>query len=178
MDIGGIRLNNYTLGINDAGGITVDGNTVISNWIDPIDVLTSDSVTAPLAANQGRVLKEFIDILNAVVASDDLALDTLQEVVTYIKANKAKLDSLQIHHIAGLQAELDSKLEDAELLQLGIGEFTAFRGDLGLISYNHSQIAHAPSDAEANVQSDWNQVDTGHDGFIQNKPTQINGGSY
>lgn len=36
-------------------------------------------------------------------------------------------------------------------------------------AYTHSQAAHAPSDAEANVQSDWNAT-TG-DAFIKNKPT-------
>ena len=38
-------------------------------------------------------------------------------------------------------------------------------------AYTHSQAAHAPSDAEANVQSDWNVTDTGSDAFIKNKPT-------
>ena len=38
-------------------------------------------------------------------------------------------------------------------------------------AYIHSQTAHAPSNAEANVQSNWNQtVDTADD-FIKNKPT-------
>ena len=36
-------------------------------------------------------------------------------------------------------------------------------------AYTHSQAAHAPSNAEQNVQSDWNAT-TG-DSFIQNKPT-------
>ena len=38
-------------------------------------------------------------------------------------------------------------------------------------AYSHSQSAHAPAGAEANVQSDWNVVDTGDDAFIKNKPT-------
>ncbi len=37
-------------------------------------------------------------------------------------------------------------------------------------AYAHSQQAHAPSNAEANVQSDWNQTDTGADDYIKNKP--------
>ncbi len=36
-------------------------------------------------------------------------------------------------------------------------------------AYTHSQAAHAPSNAEQNVQSDWNA--TSGDSFIQNKPT-------
>ena len=38
-------------------------------------------------------------------------------------------------------------------------------------AYTHSQAAHAPSNAEANVQADWNVTDTGSDAYIKNKPT-------
>ncbi len=38
-------------------------------------------------------------------------------------------------------------------------------------AYEHSQSNHAPSNAEANVQSDWNITDSTNDGFIKNKPT-------
>lgn len=36
------------------------------------------------------------------------------------------------------------------LLALGTLSTTAYRGDHGLIAYNHSQVAHAPSDAQKN----------------------------
>ncbi len=36
-------------------------------------------------------------------------------------------------------------------------------------AYTHSQTAHAPSNAEQNVQSDWNA--TSGDAFINNKPS-------
>lgn len=38
-------------------------------------------------------------------------------------------------------------------------------------AYSHSQSAHAPIDAEANVQSDWNVTDVSSDAYILNKPT-------
>ena len=38
-------------------------------------------------------------------------------------------------------------------------------------AYTHSQSAHAPSNAEQNVQSDWNVTDTTSDAYIKNKPT-------
>ena len=38
-------------------------------------------------------------------------------------------------------------------------------------AYTHSQSAHAPSNAEQNVQSDWNVTDTTSDAFIKNKPS-------
>lgn len=39
----------------------------------------------------------------------------------------------------------------SETLALGTTSSTAFRGDYGQIAYNHSQSAHAPSNAERNV---------------------------
>ena len=38
-------------------------------------------------------------------------------------------------------------------------------------AYDHSQAAHAPSDAEANVQADWTETTTTSDAFILNKPS-------
>ena len=38
-------------------------------------------------------------------------------------------------------------------------------------AYTHSQSTHAPANAEANVQADWNVTDTGSDAYIKNKPT-------
>lgn len=58
-------------------------------------------------------------------------------------------------------------------LALGTTASTAFAGDKGQIAYTHSQAAHAPANAEANVQSDWSVSDTGSDAFIKNKPTSM-----
>lgn len=57
----------------------------------------------------------------------------------------------------------------SETLALGETSSTAYRGDRGKVAYDHSQTAHAPSNAQANVQSDWNA--TSGDAFIKNKPT-------
>ena len=38
-------------------------------------------------------------------------------------------------------------------------------------AYSHSQSTHAPSNAEANVQTDWNITDINSDAYIKNKPT-------
>lgn len=54
---------------------------------------------------------------------------------------------------------------------LGESSTTAYRGDRGKTAYDHSQVTHAPSSAEQNVQADWNEADSGADDFIKNKPT-------
>jgi hypothetical protein len=55
-------------------------------------------------------------------------------------------------------------------LALGETSSTAYRGDRGKIAYDHSQTAHAPANAEANVQSDFGETDSTNDAFIKNKP--------
>lgn len=62
-------------------------------------------------------------------------------------------------------------VEISASLTLGETSSTAYRGDRGKIAYDHSQTAHAPVDAEKNVQSDWSVTDSASDAFIKNKPT-------
>ena len=62
-------------------------------------------------------------------------------------------------------------VEISSSIALGETSSTAYRGDRGKVAYDHSQTAHAPSDAEKNVQSDWNITDTSSDAYIKNKPT-------
>lgn len=66
-----------------------------------------------------------------------------------------------------------SYVEISASLALGETSSTAYPGDKGKTAYEHSQAAHAPADAEANVQSDWNETDTSSDAYIKNKPTSM-----
>ena len=63
-------------------------------------------------------------------------------------------------------------------LALGETPSSAFPGDKGKKAYDHSQAAHAPANAQKNVQSDWNESNTGSDAYIKNKPASLpaNGG--
>ncbi len=85
-------------------------------WRGIIDTLVSTSATDSLSANQGRVLKGLIDSLTSLVASDETDLDTLQEIVDYIETNRSTLDALGISGITGLQAALDGKVDDSQVL--------------------------------------------------------------
>lgn len=70
-------------------------------------------------------------------------------------------------------------VEISASIALGETSSTAYRGDRGKAAYDHSQTAHAPANAEQNVQSDWSVTDTGSDAFIKNKPSSLpaNGGN-
>lgn len=55
------------------------------------------------------------DIL-AILASDDTTLDELQEVVSYIKANRDIFSNLSVANIAGLEAALLGKAADSSVI--------------------------------------------------------------
>jgi hypothetical protein len=51
---------------------------------DVVNSVTSTAVDVPLSAAQGKVLKDLIDSINTLLTSDNVDLDSLQEVVDYI----------------------------------------------------------------------------------------------
>ena len=124
---------------------------------DVVDNLLSQDATKVLSANQGRVLKDLIDAINTILASDDTSLDTLQEVVDYIKANNASIASLN----TSVNDLSTNKVDKVTGKGLSTEDFTsALLAKLNSIATN----------AEVNVQSDWQEADTNSDAFIQNKP--------
>lgn len=95
-----------------AQGILADSALQIA---DVIDNLTSVDTDKALSANQGKILKDLVDSINTLLASDDISLDEIQEIVDYIKTNRTTLESLDVSSIFGLQDMLDSKLGSSHL---------------------------------------------------------------
>ena len=133
-------------------------------YTDIINTLESTEIGKPLSANQGRVLKGYIDSINTLLTSDNVDLDSLQEVVDYIEANKATLDSLGISNISGLQTALDGKVDVIVGKGLSAEDFTTAL---------KTKLQNIADNAEVNVQADWAEADTNQDSFIQNKPTDV-----
>lgn len=160
--------------VTDAGSgaiITSAERTSLNNFTanglvhnDVVDNVTTTDTTVPLSANQGKVLKDLIDAINTLLTSDNVDLDSLQEVVDFIEANKDSLDNLGIGNIAGLQSALDSK-QNAEVGKgLSTEDFTS-----ALLT----KLNGIAAQAEVNVQSNWDEANTGSDAFIQNKPSDL-----
>lgn len=76
---------------------------------DIVNNLTTSDAAKALSAEQGVVLKTFIDDVLAILNSPDTSLDDLQEIVAYIKQNKQDLQNLGISNIAGLVDALAGK---------------------------------------------------------------------
>ena len=160
--------------VTDAGSgaiITSAERTSLNNFTanglvhnDVVDNVTTTDTTVPLSANQGKILKGLIDSINTLLTSDNVDLDSLQEVVDYIEANRSTLDSLGISNIAGLQAALDSKQNTEVGKGLSTEDFTS-----ALLT----KLNGIAAQAEVNVQSNWNEANTGSDAFIQNKPSDL-----
>ena len=185
-DLAGDGINSYAIykvtNIEDTTGgklisvtlLTASGEPAEANVVvafsgivraEDIDALTSADVVnnllstdgaKVLSANQGNVLKGLIDAINLILQSNDPSLDTLQEVVDYIKANNAS--------IASLNTTIATKVDKVAGKGLSTEDFTS-----ALLAKLNSIAANA----EVNVQSNWTEADTNSDAFIQNKPSVV-----
>ena len=66
---------------------------------------------------------------------------------------------------------INNKVEKVTGKGLSTNDYDATEKSHVQTAYNHSQADHAPSNAEANVQSDWNVTNTSSDAYIKNKPS-------
>jgi hypothetical protein len=106
------------------------------NTDDIVDAVDTTYTAKPLSANQGRILKGLIDNINILLASDDVTLNELQEVVDFIKLNREDLETLTTASIAGLddalnnlQIDVDSKIGPADYATPTVGGTVKLRRD-------------------------------------------------
>lgn len=103
-----IQGTNLDLASCKVGGVSValiDG--LIANATNATNADNSDKLGNQLPAYYAK--QSDITALNAIVFSDDGALNEIQEIVDYIKLNRSDLDALSIASIAGLVAALAGK---------------------------------------------------------------------
>ncbi|MDD2290683.1 MAG: hypothetical protein PHV52_00255 [Aliarcobacter sp.] len=123
--------------INSSDLIALQNNLLITinqklNISDVVNNLTSSFTDKALSAAQGKVLKDLIDSINTLLSSDDMTLDQMQEIVNYIKQNKADLQNLDLsniaetltlkHFTATLKTKLDGIATGANLYTHPIGD--------------------------------------------------------
>jgi hypothetical protein len=97
-----------------------DGNPIHSTYIKKTEIadnLTETSTVKPLSANQGRILKQLINTINSVLKSDDVSLDTIKEIVDYIKTNKELIDYVTTSKVSynDIVDDLESKIVNKPL---------------------------------------------------------------
>lgn len=89
-----------SLPVAKVNGLGTAATTAIGDYATAAQGAKADAAEVAIAA------------INALLASDEVSLDTLQEVVDFIEINRADLENLGIGAIAGLQAALDAKSAD------------------------------------------------------------------
>lgn len=98
-----------------------------------------------------------------------ISSDNLDEVLKTIKETFATISNVDNHindNIVHVTADERTAWNAKSNLALGTTSSTAFRGDQGLMAYNHSQEAHAPSNAQKNSDITKNEIEDKLTGII------------
>lgn len=162
---------------DDATEFTID----MSAFLDAItlnNTLTSTSTTEGLTAAQGKVLKDLIDALptedTQLSEADISAMGFIQDYTVTsgdVTAHEADLtvDYSQLTGTPTIPTN-NNQLTNGNNYITGVNfnEIGGSQADLSLSGFTND-LTLAPSNAEQNVQSDWNAVSG--DAFIQNKPS-------
>ena len=134
------------------------------------EIITCDSFTYTIKASAVTGLNEEIisnpelPVLESLIKKvDDLNAADISE---YQKKSDQSLQTTD-KTIIGAINEVNSQVKDGGNGGTGLTEEQEQNLNA---SYTHSQSTHAPSDAEKNIQSDWNITDTNSDAYIKNKP--------
>ena len=111
--------------------------------------------------------------------------EAIKELDTQVKATNDSIPDISLNDNTATEGKYISKLE---VDSVDLHKINITKADLPTIptvtndltdalksnydaAYTHSQQPHAPSNAEQNVQSDWNQTVNTEDDFIKNKPS-------
>jgi hypothetical protein len=70
-----------------------------SQYLNIVNDLTTGGSTELLSAEQGKILKGQVDAINALLASDNVNLDTVQELVDAIETVQASLSSILVNDL-------------------------------------------------------------------------------
>lgn len=138
---------------------TMNGDLTLSSGND---ILLSGGGTV-----DGRVLSTDGAKLDLLSLTQSIDLDSLS---TSVSNNTVKPDLTQPN--AGTvdptnYTDTTYSVQDGELSQNNLTNSLKANYDA---AYDHSLLPHAPENAEQNVQSNWTEVDTNSDAYIQNKP--------
>lgn len=86
--------------------LTLKKISILSNALD-IQALKK----ATSSKEEVKLIAEQLQKVVATLSVDDTSLDTLKEIVDFIKANKETIDALNVDKIIGLKDALDAKLD-------------------------------------------------------------------
>ena len=188
------RFTNLTAGeIEDAiAGLTGDDRldlSALKGAVSTAQIANSAVTEAKLAADVTTKLNassptgaQIADLLEALTGNDRLLITSLRGNIAATQIADRSIQSTKIAANSIGKGELgNNNIIDPGMLDSGDNtKRAAFRTAIGAGDGNYNNLANlptlAPSNAEQNVQVDWNETDTRSDAFIKNKPSSISGG--
>ena len=189
--------NQFTIELTHDNVVKALGYTPGTSSTEPITYTLSkdgnDIVLTSSNSKQSRVTEGYVALMgakNGLATLDETGKVPSSQLPSYVD-DIVEYENLQEFPLLGVSSFIyvdkstdkmyrwsgTGYVEISASLALGETSSTAFRGDLGKIAYDHAISAHAPVDAEKNVQSDWDVTDTNDDAYIKNKPIFLIGGS-
>lgn len=146
------------------------------------DIITEEKVVTPSKFSyivESDIISEMYEV--ADTEENKNILDSILSDLTDLKENRITINdaitsattTYSSNKIESIKEDLSSQISTIGGSGGSSGGMTSEQTQQLSAAYEHSQSTHAPSNAEANVQSDWNVIDTNSDAYIANKPTNV-----
>lgn len=131
-----------------------------ANKSDIIDNLTTNNSNQMLSARQGYRLNNMINDINALLKSDNVNLDTIQEIVNYIENNKDLIDSIMLTKV-NISDVIDNLTTTDSNKPLSANQGVVLKGFIDAIpswakqptkpTYYYSEILERPSQIRVSI---------------------------
>ena len=151
-----------------------ENDTISNETINSIKSRLKALEDKQLTASDIKYTKGIYTNINDYLDYVDIQLGNITDNANSLKERIDSIDVLIENYntdINELNNKLNDKVDKEEGKGLSENDLTTTRLNQYYLAYQHSQSTHAPYDAEANVQSDWNVTDVNSDAYIKNKPT-------
>lgn len=97
---------------------------------DIVNDLTTGGTDKVLSAEQGKTLKGLIDGINTILQSDDVNLDTVQEVVDFLKQIQTELNSILVDNLTTNDSTKALTAKQGKVLKDALDALTTVVNDL------------------------------------------------
>ena len=159
------RVIGFDGSLNEVGAkVAVDGKT-IKNQNGTISLYGFETVT-----KAGMQIRSVADGENGFKLEwFEPSGTTVEDVAARVDILETEMESVE-SDIAALETAVGNKVDKVDGKGLSTNDYT---------SEEKQKLAGIAANAEVNVQSDWNESDTGSDAYIKNKPASLpaNGGN-
>ena len=176
-------LSKRTLGSNAFNSTTIPTNAVLTTGnqtIAGVKTFTGDLTISQTDATAPGVMLNLHNVSNGIgttIRCTDVGAGTSQfGDITYRHQDSKSYGSAAMFELGSTEATTTILANGKLMYKEGIyskpasGTAAGTRKDANWdTAYTHSQVAHAPANAEQNVQADWGE--TSGDAYIKNKPT-------